>query len=135
MLRRLHEGIELFNRAQYFEAHEVWEDAWRRARGDDQVLLHGLIQAAAGFHKLQVYQPAGAASLLAKAAAKLATIPAGPPVPALPEFRASVEAWIKIAGRMTAAGTTEYDASSIPRLPEPRRGLLEKRIHSQVTIE
>ena len=134
-IRLLREGIELFDRGQFFEAHEVWEDAWRRARGDDQVLLHGLIQAAAGFHKLQILQPSGAASLLTKAAAKLAAIPPGAPVATLPEFRASLESWIRTASRMTEHGTTGYDAESIPRLPDPGRGPFERRIHSHVTIE
>src|SRR3989442_2050048 len=93
MARLFEEGSVLFNRAQFFEAHEVWEDAWRRARGEDEALLHGLIQVAAGFHKLQCGQPSGAASLLTKGNAKLAAIPGGVPVPALPAFRASVETW------------------------------------------
>jgi len=135
MARLLEEGSVLFNRAQFFEAHEVWEDAWRRARGEDEVLLHGLIQVAAGFHKLQCGQPSGAASLLAKGEAKLAAIPGGAPVPALPAFRASVETWRQTAARMTERATAEYDASSIPLLPEPRRGLLERRLLSHVTIE
>ena len=58
-VRLLEDGIVLFNRGQFFEAHEVWEDAWRRARGEDEVFLHGLIQVAAGFHKLQCGQPSG----------------------------------------------------------------------------
>jgi hypothetical protein len=135
LTRFLDEGIDLFNRAQFFEAHEVWEDGWRRARGDDEVLLHGLIQVAAGFHKLQCGQPSGAASLLTKGAAKLAAIPAGAPVPSLQAFRASVETWKETAARMAERGTTEYDASSVPLLPEPRRGLLERRLHSHVTID
>lgn len=134
-IRLLREGIELFDRGQFFEAHEVWEDAWRRARGGDELLLHGLIQAAAGFHKLQIYQPSGAASLLTKAAAKLAAIPAGAPVAGLPEFRAALKSWIGNASRLAARGATEYDAASIPRLPEPGRPPFERRIHSHVALE
>ena len=135
MERLLDEGSVLFNRAQFFEAHEVWEDAWRRALGADEILLHGLIQVAAGFHKLQCGQPSGAASLLAKGDAKLAAIPGGAPVPGLPAFRASVEIWTRTAARMAERATVEYDASSIPLLPEPRRGLVERRLLSHVTIE
>ncbi|HKB06873.1 MAG TPA: DUF309 domain-containing protein [Candidatus Polarisedimenticolia bacterium] len=134
-IRLLREGIELFDRRQFFEAHEVWEDAWRRAAGGDALLLHGLIQAAAGFHKLQVGQPGGAASLLTKAAAKLEALAPDAPVAGLPEFRASLESWIQTASRMTERGTIEYDEASIPLLPEPRRGPFERRIHSHVTIE
>src|SRR5262245_13860441 len=39
-------GIELFNRAEYFEAHEVWEDLWHDTAGPDRRFYQGLIQAA-----------------------------------------------------------------------------------------
>ena len=135
MARLLEEGSVLFNRAQFFEAHEVWEDAWHLARGEDEALLHGLIQVAAGFHKLQCGQPSGAASLLTKGNAKLAAIPAGAPVSAQPAFRASVETWRQTAALMAERSRAEYDASSIPLLPEPRRGPLERRLLSHVMIE
>jgi hypothetical protein len=40
------DGIELFNRAEYFEAHEVWEDLWHDTSGPDRRFYQGLIQAA-----------------------------------------------------------------------------------------
>jgi predicted metal-dependent hydrolase len=40
------EGIELFNRREYFEAHEVWEDLWHDTSGPDRRFYQGLIQAA-----------------------------------------------------------------------------------------
>jgi uncharacterized protein len=39
-------GAELFNRGEYFEAHEVWEDLWRDTAGPDRRFYQGLIQAA-----------------------------------------------------------------------------------------
>src|SRR2546428_5738622 len=74
IVRSLEEGTALFNRRQFFEAHEVWEDGWRIADGRDRLLLHGLIQVAAGFHKLQCGQPGGCATLLSKGAGKLASV-------------------------------------------------------------
>ena len=68
IVRSLEEGTALFNRWQFFEAHEVWEDGWRIVDGRDRLLLHGLIQIAAGFHKLQCGQPGGCATLLSKGA-------------------------------------------------------------------
>jgi hypothetical protein len=56
-------------------------------------------------------------------------------VAALPEFRASVESWIRTASRMTDHGTTEYDQASIPRLSEQGRGPFERRIHSHLTVD
>ena len=39
-------GIDLFNRREFFEAHEVWEDLWHDTPGPDRQFFQGLIQAA-----------------------------------------------------------------------------------------
>lgn len=41
-------GITLFNRGDYFEAHEVWESVWMSQSGPDKQFYQGLIQAAVG---------------------------------------------------------------------------------------
>ncbi len=132
--RLLEEGILLFNRGQFFEAHEVWEDAWRRARDEDRLLLHGLIQVAAGFHKLQCGQPSGTVSLLTKGIAKLAALPAGGFLPGLPSFRDSVESWKGTAARMAGSGSVEYDASAIPRIDPSRSHPFLSRLLSDIEI-
>ena len=45
----LAEGIELFNRGRYWDAHETWEREWMPDRkGPDGGFYKGLIQVAAG---------------------------------------------------------------------------------------
>ena len=45
----LRRGVELFNQGRYWEAHEVWEEAWAPDRhGPDRGFYKGLIQVAAG---------------------------------------------------------------------------------------
>ena|SRR5438128_2192991 len=39
-------GIVLFNRGDFFEAHEVWEDLWMETAGEPRRYYQGLIQAA-----------------------------------------------------------------------------------------
>lgn len=39
-------GIVLFNRGDYFEAHEVWEQLWMDHAGPEKKYYQGLIQAA-----------------------------------------------------------------------------------------
>ncbi len=39
-------GLELFNRGEYFEAHEALEDAWRAEKGEIRSLYQGILQAA-----------------------------------------------------------------------------------------
>jgi uncharacterized protein len=41
-------GIVLFNRGDFFEAHEVWEDLWMHCTGPERSFYQGLIQAAVG---------------------------------------------------------------------------------------
>src|SRR6266853_2463705 len=44
-------GIVLFNRHDYFEAHEVWESLWLSEHvGADRRFVQGLIQAAVGLY-------------------------------------------------------------------------------------
>jgi hypothetical protein len=37
---------------RYFDAHEELEAFWMKAAGDEKILLQGLIQVAAGLHRL-----------------------------------------------------------------------------------
>jgi uncharacterized protein len=68
----LAEGCRRFDGGRFFDAHEVWEDAWRVESGDVRLLLQGLIQVAAAFHKGVVQRrPAGMVRLLDAALPKL----------------------------------------------------------------
>jgi predicted metal-dependent hydrolase len=64
-------GRAAFNRGEFFDAHEVWEEAWHGLAGSERVLVQGLIQVAAGLHHLQSHRHRPAARLLAKGADKL----------------------------------------------------------------
>jgi uncharacterized protein len=41
-------GIVLFNRGDFFEAHEVWESLWMETFGPEKKFFQALIQAAVG---------------------------------------------------------------------------------------
>ncbi len=41
-------GILLFNRGDFFEAHEVWESLWMDTAAPEKKFYQGLIQAAVG---------------------------------------------------------------------------------------
>lgn len=66
-------GARLFDKGAYFDAHEVWEERWRvETDGRSRRLLQGLIQLAAGLHKLVVVRdPSSASRLLARGIAKI----------------------------------------------------------------
>ena len=68
----LQDGLTLYAAGEAFEAHERFEDAWRVAEGDDQVLLQALVQRAAARHKAAQGNLRGRDKLLTKAAERLA---------------------------------------------------------------
>lgn len=46
------EGIEQFNRGEYFEQHETLETLWREQPDDVRYLYQGILQVGVGLHHL-----------------------------------------------------------------------------------
>jgi len=108
-------GAALFDRGEFFEAHEVWEERWRVTEGAcERVLLQGLIQVAAAFHKLFVSHSLDSAErLLCRGLAKL---------DASPEMVEGFNLAAFLAGlRQCGAdlSATQRDRSRLPRMIEP----------------
>lgn len=68
------EGIRLFNDEQFFECHEVLEQAWLEASGPQKTILQGLIQVAVAFYHLRRENFVGARRLLAAGLEKLSEL-------------------------------------------------------------
>lgn len=64
------EGIDRFNRGDYFDAHEVWEDLWHDCQNVDQRFYQSLIQAAVALYHLRRGNRAGAERLAMRGRAK-----------------------------------------------------------------
>jgi len=79
-LVRLEPGRVAFNRGEYFEAHELWEEVWRVLDGVERIHVQGLIQIAAGLHHLQQRRPRPAAGLLRKGLDKISRAAFAPSV-------------------------------------------------------
>src|SRR3954469_11409626 len=58
-----YDGITLFNEHEFFEAHEVWEDAWHMAYGTKFEFYQGLIQCAVALEHYRRSNPRGVVSL------------------------------------------------------------------------
>lgn len=67
----LKRGIELFNSREFFECHELLEDAWRPECEPRRLFLQAIIHVAVGFYHVQRSNPAGARGQLDKALRKL----------------------------------------------------------------
>lgn len=64
-------GIREFNRRNYFESHEVWEELWIGEAGPDREFYKGLIQAAVALYHFENGNAVGAHKLLHGARALL----------------------------------------------------------------
>jgi predicted metal-dependent hydrolase len=69
----LRDGVDLFNRGDFFECHEALEAVWLETSGEDRVFLQGLIQIAVSFYHLRHGNLVGSARLLSAALEKLST--------------------------------------------------------------
>ncbi len=69
-------GVVLFNRRDFFEAHEVWEALWLSPDvGEDRRFVQGLIQAAVGLYHFGTGNLRGAKKLYGTARAYMEPYP------------------------------------------------------------
>lgn len=94
-------GVVLFNAADFFQAHEVWEEVWLAEAEPDRTFLQGLIQAAAAFHHYDRGNFSGAESLLASAAVKLRRSPARQRGIDVEPLLAEIIWWARMLGKGT----------------------------------
>jgi uncharacterized protein len=58
------EGIEEFNRGEFFDCHEYLEEAWMQESGRVRYLYQGILQVGVGFYHLENGNWRGATGLL-----------------------------------------------------------------------
>ncbi len=67
----MREAAGLFNDKLYFECHDLLEEAWNDARGDDRSFLKALIEISVGFYHVAAGNHPGAVHLLSRGIARL----------------------------------------------------------------
>ena len=113
----LREGIALFNRREFHEAHEVLESAWRGMTGEDREIYQGLIQLAMGIHHALRGKWRASRLLLERALGRLAPRAGNRgPLP-LADVVPAAEAFLERVAR-SERGEAEFDADRVPTLPE-----------------
>jgi hypothetical protein len=68
-------GLELFNRGEYFEAHEALEAAWRAEKDEIRSLYQGILQAAVMYLQISRNNYEGALKMFARCMKLLAPWP------------------------------------------------------------
>jgi predicted metal-dependent hydrolase len=114
-------GIELFNRQEFYEAHEAWEEGWIDELSDQRLLLQGLIQVSAGFYKLQLGAPTGMLKLLEQGLNKLRPFLGDSLGVELEALLPRVEWWRAQAAKLVAENRADYDPALLPKIVYRRR--------------
>jgi predicted metal-dependent hydrolase len=104
-------ALDLFNRARFFDAHEVWEDVWRAAPPEEKKFLQGLIQIAVALHHHSTGNLVGARSLLDRGTRNLEGYPEQHGDLKLAVFLRSLVAWKRALA----------DGNPLPPLPHIER--------------
>lgn len=91
-------GVDLFNRGEYFDAHEVWEDLWLDCPGADRRFYQSLIQAAVALYHWGNGNAAGATRLFQSGKRYMAPYRPTHHGLAVDEF------WRQMTDRLTAGG-------------------------------
>ena len=73
--RLYQKGLEAFNSAHFYDAHEHWEEVWLETPNPDKRFLQGLIQVAAAFHHYSRANLLGTRNLLQAGLLKLDCFP------------------------------------------------------------
>jgi len=111
-------GLEDFNAGNYFEAHEAWESVWDELVGAEKQLCQGLVQVAAGYHKLSLGVAGGARKLLERGLRLLRVAGGDRHELNLSEFCAGVEDDLR---RLQQPGGDAGADLSLVRVPTLRR--------------
>ena len=67
----LEEGRRLFNRGEYYDAHEAWEEMWSEINLPDRLFIQGIIQVTVSFYHLGTGNLRGSRNLMKRALDKL----------------------------------------------------------------
>jgi len=123
-------GLDLFNRAHFFDAHEVLEDVWRALPRDRPLRRHlqGMVQLAVAFHHQSKGNHVGARSVLERAVRNISGADSSFPELDLDRLRAELEIWQRYLDHPESAGDRKLDGrdvrrhdvlkSSVPALPK-----------------
>ena len=108
--RLYQKGLEAFNSAHFYDAHEHWEEVWLETPNPDKMFLQGLIQVAAAFHHYSRANLLGTRNLLQAGLLKLDCFPKVHGGLEIEALREAVRGWL-----------VDLGAGEIPETRKPPR--------------
>jgi predicted metal-dependent hydrolase len=118
---KLNRGVSLFNRAHFFDAHEVLEDVWNSVPRDRPSGRHlrqhvqGLVQLAVAFHHQSKGNHVGARSVLERAMRNISGADSSFPDLDLDRLRADLALWRRYLDNSEAAGEKKLAGRDVRR--------------------
>jgi predicted metal-dependent hydrolase len=112
--RLYRQGLDAFNSARFYDAHEHWEEVWLKTPNPEKVFLQGLIQVAAAFHHHSRANLLGTRNLLREGLLKLDRFPEIYGDLEIEMLRVTVREWL-----------ADFDAGEIPmgrKIPQIETG-------------
>jgi uncharacterized protein len=110
------EGIEQFNRGEFFEQHETLEELWMGEPDDVRYLYQGILQVGVGFHHLDRGNYRGAVSKLRTGAERLRWFAPVCQGVELEPFLAEVDRCLEALVALGPERMEEFDRGMIPRI-------------------
>jgi len=107
-------GLAEYEKGDYYEAHEAWEDLWSDYNFPDRKFIQGLIQLSVSFVHLGNGNMVGAKSLLKKCQDKFSDFSDVQRGINLPELKSAIEAVEMVYEDMN--NTSEFDWDLVPNL-------------------
>ena len=119
----LKKGLSLFNRAHFFDAHEVLEEVWNSVPRNVPVRRHlqGMVQLAVAFHHESTGNHVGARSVLERALRNLVGAERSLPDVDLEQLRADLAPWRRYLDSRQPAADSASDAGGDARVVRARR--------------
>ena len=110
-------GLDLFNRAHFFDAHEVLEDVWREAplHTPSRRHLQGLVQVAVAFHHQSKGNHVGARSVLERAMRNISGADSSFPDLDLDRLRADLACWREHLDHSDSPSEPKLDGRDVRR--------------------
>lgn len=108
--------VELFNRGEYHDAHEAFEELWLAGQGPDSDLYKGLIQASICLHHFADGNLAGAASLYRGHRRYLAAFQDDGRGLDVARLLVDMQAFLRPVLRAADGETVTFDAQRAPRI-------------------
>lgn len=110
------QGVAEFNRGEFYEQHELFEEAWMEEARPIRDMYQGILQVGVAFHLIQQDNWAGAVKMFRRGLPRLRDLPDVCQGVDIAAFRRAAEAIHAEVSALGAARLHEFDRSTFPQI-------------------